>query len=405
MHTLWCCKKDYQGRGRAPDRERGGPGGRPTPFVSADGRNASRGSAALFATVRCVTRRSPAGRRPTTTSRVPGPSTGVERVTSPAPSPGWMGKPAHLGSHPVGRSVGEVATLTVTQPRKMHADEIGVDTRLVRRLIAAQFPKWSDLELERAKSAGTDNAIFRLGDRMGVRLPKIHWAVDQVDKELEWLGRLAPELPVQVPMSIAKGEPAFGYPYGWLVYEWLDGEDLETVRGYDPTVLAQDLARFVSDLRRIDTKDAPLFRWQLVHDEPATMKALGKLADSFDVGRLRELWDVAIDSEPWKGQPVWIHGDLLPGNILLNSGRLSGIIDWSATCAGDPARDLTIAWALPPDARHVYREILEPDEGTWARARGWVIRQCAQYIPYYVDTLPVAVAGARRRLQAVLDES
>jgi aminoglycoside phosphotransferase (APT) family kinase protein len=197
----------------------------------------------------------------------------------------------------------------------------------------------------------------------------------------------------------------FGYPYAWLVYEWLDGEDLEKVSGYDPILLAQDLGQFVSSLRRIDTTDAPLFRWQLVDEEPATKKALAKLTESFDVGRLTELWNEALDSEPRTGQAVWIHGDLLPGNILLREGRLSGVIDWSATCAGDPARDLTIAWALPLDARDVYRQILGPDDATWARAKGWVIRQCAQYIPYYAETLPVAVEGARQRLQAVLDES
>jgi aminoglycoside phosphotransferase (APT) family kinase protein len=290
-------------------------------------------------------------------------------------------------------------------PPKMHADEIYVDRSLVTKLIATQFPHWSNLDVQPAKSVGTDNAIFRLGDHMGIRLPKIHWAVQQVDTEFRLLARLAPELPVRLPLSVAKGIPAMGYPYPWLVYEWLDGEDLEKGGDVDPVQLARDLAHFVTALRQIDTEEAPEYRRPLSGEDAATHKALAEIADSFDTGRLLELWNEAVDAEPWNGSPVWLHGDLLPGNILLTDGRLTGIIDWSATGTGDPARDLMIAWALPRDARDVYRRALSPDDATWTRARGWVIAQCAQYIPYYSQTIPVAVEGATRRLQAVLDET
>jgi aminoglycoside phosphotransferase (APT) family kinase protein len=290
-------------------------------------------------------------------------------------------------------------------PPKMHADEIGVDRSLVVKLIATQFPHWSDLEIQPARSAGTDNAIFRLGDHMGIRLPKIHWAVHQVDTEFRLLARLAPELPVQLPLPVAKGVPAMSYPYPWLVYEWLDGEDLEKGDTFDPVQLALDLAGFVAALRQIDIEDAPEYRRPLSGEETATRKALAAIAGSFDTGRLAELWTEAVDADPWNGPPVWLHGDLLPGNILLSDGRLRGVIDWSATGAGDPARDLMIAWALPPVARDVYRGALSPDDATWTRARGWVITQCAQYIPYYAETIPVAVDAAKRRLQAVLDET
>jgi aminoglycoside phosphotransferase (APT) family kinase protein len=290
-------------------------------------------------------------------------------------------------------------------PPKMHPDEIGVGRSLVMKLIASQFPDWSDLDIRPANSVGTDNAIFRLGDHLGIRLPKIHWAVHQVDTEFRLLARLAPELPVQLPLAVEKGEPGMGYPFAWLIYEWLDGEDLEMADNVDPVQLARDLAGFVTALRQIDPNDAPEYRRPLSGEDAATREALSAIAGSFDTGRLLELWTEAVDAEPWSGPPVWLHGDLLPGNILLAGGRLSGIIDWSATGAGDPARDLMIAWALPPYARDAYRRALSPDNATWTRARGWVITQCAQYIPYYAQTIPTAVDGAKRRLQAVLDET
>jgi aminoglycoside phosphotransferase (APT) family kinase protein len=287
----------------------------------------------------------------------------------------------------------------------MHADEISVNRELVTKLIADQFPDWSHLEIAPANSVGTDNVIFRLGDHLGIRLPKIHWAVHQVDTELSVLPRLAAELPVQLPMPVAKGEPVIDYPYSWLVYEWLDGQDLERADSVDSLQLATDLSEFVIALHRIRTEDAPKYGRLLASQDEATRKAFRQLDGSFDTGRLLETWTEALEAEPWDGPPVWLHGDLLPGNILVRDGRLYGVIDWSATGAGDPARDLMMAWALPSKAREVYRQALSPDDATWTRGKGWVVSQCAQYIPYYAETIPLAVAGATRRLRAVLDES
>lgn len=88
---------------------------------------------------------------------------------------------------------------------KMHADEVDTDVSLVSRLLAAQFPHWAHLPIEAVRSAGTDNAIYRLGDDMAVRLPRIHWAIAQVDKEQQWLPKLAPHLPLAIPVPLGKG--------------------------------------------------------------------------------------------------------------------------------------------------------------------------------------------------------
>ena len=114
------------------------------------------------------------------------------------------------------------------------------------------------------------------------------------------------------------------------------------------------------------------------------------------------MWDAALAAHPWVGPPVWVHGDLLPGNVIAREGGLTGIIDWSAAGLGDPACDVMLAWSLPPEAHAAYRAALGVDEATWARARGWAVEQAVNFIPYYADTIPDGVAAARRRLDAVL---
>ncbi|CAA9244029.1 MAG: putative phosphotransferase [uncultured Acidimicrobiales bacterium] len=290
-------------------------------------------------------------------------------------------------------------------PLKLHADEVEVDDGLVRALIARQLPQWAHLPLRRTASTGTDNAIFRLGEDMGVRVPRIHWAVQQIDKERTWLPRLARHLPVAVPEPLAKGEPGLGYPYPWLVYRWLEGEDALVGRVDDWCALARDVAAFVNALHGIETTGAPPAGARgglLSRRDASTRRAIASLAGEIDVGRAAEVWETALAAEPWSGEPVWVHGDLLPGNVLVVGGALAGVIDWSPAGVGDPACDAMFAWSLPLDARAVYRTALAIDDATWARARGWSLEQAATFIPYYARTIPDGVASARRRLDAVL---
>lgn len=143
------------------------------------------------------------------------------------------------------------------QTRKLHADEISVDESLVHRLLVGQFPRWANLPIASVPSPGTVNAMYRLGDDMVVRLPRIHWALDGLDRELRWLPWLAPRLPVTVPMLLAEGIPAEGYPWLWCVYRWLAGETPEPGHLTDPLGLARDIAAFLSALQRIDASKGP----------------------------------------------------------------------------------------------------------------------------------------------------
>ncbi len=287
----------------------------------------------------------------------------------------------------------------------MHPDEIDVDEALVRRLLASQFPRWADLSLRRFPDAGTDSVIYRLGDALGLRFPRVHWAVGQIDKECEWLGRLAPWLDVPVPVPLERGEPGDGYPHPWLVYPWLLGSSLDHRPEAATPGLAQMAAEFVQALERAPVDGGPPAGRRglsLVAHDRATAIGIERLACEIDAGRARSVWTEALQAGPWRGEPVWVHGDLLPGNLLVGRGRVTGVIDWAATGMGDPACDAMLAWSFPPAAREVFRRTVGFDEGTWARARGWVVEQTVHYIPYYERTLPLAVEQARRRLDAAL---
>ena len=296
-------------------------------------------------------------------------------------------------------------------PERLHADEVEVDDDLVRGLIRAQFPQWADLHLRRVFSTGTDNVIYRLGRHLGVRMPRVHWAVGQIAKESQWLPRLAPHLPVALPEPVAQGDPGTGYPFPWLVYRWLEGEDALTGKVSDWCQVARDVAAFVCVLQRLDVAGAPPAGYRagpLAPQDQITRRSITYLASRLDglidVSRATAIWEAALWAGPWRGPAVWVHGDLLPGNVLVKNGKLTGIIDWSAAGVGDPACEAMLAWAMPPEARAVYRAELRIDDATWARGRGWALQQAVQFIPYYAETIPDGVAAARFRLEAILND-
>jgi aminoglycoside phosphotransferase (APT) family kinase protein len=169
--------------------------------------------------------------------------------------------------------------------------------------------------------------------------------------------------------------------------------------------LARDVARVVSVLERLDVAGAPSAGHRagsLVPQDETTRRCISVLDGLIDVGRATSVWDEALCADAWPGAPVWVHGDLLPGNVLTRGGRLTGIIDWSASGVGDPACEAMLAWAMPPDARAVYRAELGMDDATWARGRGWALQQAVHFIPYYAKTIPDAVTAAKHRLDALL---
>ncbi len=244
---------------------------------------------------------------------------------------------------------------------------------------------------------------------MAVRLPRIHWATGQVDKEHRWLPKLAPHLPLAIPVPLAMGTPGEGYPWHWSVYRWLAGENAVIGRIADPRQAATDLARFVAALQRLDPTGGPLAVDHNLRGVPLAMRdtgvreAVASLHGILDTGAVTAAWEAALHAPEWHRAPVWFHGDLLPGNVLVERGRLSAIIDFGGLGVGDPACDLMIAWGLfSGESRAVFRAALAVDDATWARGRGHALSQALIFIPYYLDTNPVGVGHARRTIAEVL---
>lgn len=292
---------------------------------------------------------------------------------------------------------------------KMHTNEHPIDAALVRRLLAAQFPHWADLSLRPIPPTGTDHALYRLGSNMVVRLPRIAWATGQAEKERQWLPRLAPHLPLAVPEPLAQGEPAAGYPWRWSIYRWLAGESAASAAPAGLSQAARDLAQFIRALQRIDPTDGPLATEHRLRGAPLatrdapTRRAIAALQGMIDAEAAIALWETALAAPEWQGASVWFHGDLLPGNLLVEHGRLHAVIDFGELGVGDPACDLMIAWGLfSGDSRRVFRAALEVDDATWTRGRGHALSQAAIFIPYYLDSNPVGVRAAQRQLTAAL---
>jgi aminoglycoside phosphotransferase (APT) family kinase protein len=289
----------------------------------------------------------------------------------------------------------------------MHADEVETDVALVRRLIAAQFPTWAGLPVVPVDSYGTDHDIYRLGTELSVRLPRIPGATRQAAMEAEWLPRLAPQLPLAVPVPLAMGRPAAGYPFDWSVYAWLPGANPDgTVVDLDRA--ADDLAAFLAALWRIETSAAfphrPLGRGgPLAEKDEQVRRSVAALGDRIDAVATLRSWEESRDAPAWDGGGGWVHGDLLPGNLLVREGRLTAVIDFGCLNVGDPACDLLPAWHLfTGGSRNRFRAGLPVDDTCWLRGRGWVLSQALAALPYYWDTNPGMVRTASYALAQVL---
>jgi aminoglycoside phosphotransferase (APT) family kinase protein len=290
---------------------------------------------------------------------------------------------------------------------KMHADEIETDVALVRRLLAGQFPQWAGLAIQPVVSYGTDHDIYRLGDHLAARLPRVGWATEQAAKEAEWLPRLALHLPLAVPVQLAIGHPAHGYPVEWSVYEWLPGESANgTIDDLDQA--AVELAAFVEALRRVDTTDAhPRPRGgrgaPLAELDEHVRRSIAELGDRIDADATLRSWEQSLNTSGWDGEEVCVHGDLLPGNLLVVDGRLSAVIDFGGLNVGDPACDLQPAWnVFAGESRARYRAELHVDDASWLRGRGWTLYQAVSGLAYYWHTNPGMVRQTSHALAQVL---
>ncbi|WP_433531051.1 aminoglycoside phosphotransferase family protein [Micromonospora sp. CA-263727] len=285
----------------------------------------------------------------------------------------------------------------------------GIDAALVKRLIATQFPQWSDLPVTPVEVDGWDNRTYRLGEEMTVRLPTAPGYAPAVAKENEWLPRLAPELPVAVPPILGLGEPGAGYPFPWSVRGWLPGTTADRGRIDDLTRFAVSVAEFLRALQRCDATGGPLAGKQScyrgaspAHYDEETRRLLAALAGQVDVDRAAAVWEAALAAE-WRGTPVWFHGDIAVGNLLVADGQLSAVIDFGTSGVGDPACDLVLAWTMLSGAsREAFREAVGQDDGTWARARGWALWKALLLVSQHLGGNPELATANQRVIAEVL---
>lgn len=291
--------------------------------------------------------------------------------------------------------------------------KIQIEVALVRRLIVAQFPLWADLPIKPVELGGCDNRTFRLGNEMSIRLPSGEEYARQVKKEQEWLPKIAPHLPLPIPQPIAMGAPSEDYPWNWSIYKWLAGESANSLELGDAhlEIIAAQLAQFLRVFYQFDAAGAPAPGlhnwWRAAHTsvyDAQTRSLIEKLKDLIDVDNASSLWQRAINSQ-WDSDPVWVHGDVASGNLLVKNNRLAAVIDFGCMGIGDPACDLTIAWTFfRGESRNIFKANLHFDEETWARARGWAMWKALYEISELEEHSGAELAKQMQIIDAVIEE-
>ncbi|SDE32732.1 aminoglycoside phosphotransferase family protein [Auraticoccus monumenti] len=293
---------------------------------------------------------------------------------------------------------------------QMHEDQVVVGEADVRRLLRAQAPRWADLPVRAVDDFGTDHALFRLGADLVARMPIRPGGGTQAVWEAEWLPRLQPDLPLRLSVPMLLGEPDEDYPLRWSVHPWLPGR-APTREELDTPEHASRLAGFIRALQRCPAGGAgltgsrglPLQGEQGEDRDRLTRAALSRIGDLVDSGAAEAVWQDGVDAPPWSGPGVWFHGDLQPGNVLLEDGRLGAVLDWGCPGVGDPACELAVAWnTFGPGPRADLRAELDVDEDTWRRGRAWAVSVAAMEVDYYRLSVPAFRDRSVRAIEQVL---
>lgn len=288
---------------------------------------------------------------------------------------------------------------------------MNITETLVRELIAKQFPQWSHLSIQAVKNSGWDNRTFHLGTEMLIRMPSSAEYAGQVEKEQTWLPKLASHLPLPIPAPLAMGKPNELYPWKWSINRWLPGETAAIAHINDLSEFANDLALFLNALQSINSAGGPLagphsfYRGgDLAVYDLETRKAIEDLKNHIDFSAATEIWEKALSSS-WQNPPVWVHGDVSVGNLLLSQGKLSAVIDFGQLAIGDPACDLAIAWTLfEGKSRRIFLETLKLDSNTWARGQAWALWKAMIYLVNQQTEMNFEAKRALRTIHEVIED-
>lgn len=257
-----------------------------------------------------------------------------------------------------------------------------ITPELACKLIAEQFPEYAHLPVISVDKQGHDNRTYRIGTMLLIRMPTAESYALKVPIEQELLSKLAPYLSVSIPVLINIGVPSQNYPYPFSIYKWLNGQSLNLLKIDYKVVkrLAFDLATFLKELQSIVDVQGPgpgLHNWwrgdHVSVYEKGVKEQMALLSGIIDNQKAMNLWQRACNTR-WNKPPVWVHGDFAIGNMLIQGGKLSAIIDFGGVAVGDPACDLVIAWTyLSRKARDIFIHEMDLDEDTWLRARAWAL--------------------------------
>lgn len=287
-------------------------------------------------------------------------------------------------------------------------NKINIDASLVHRLISSQFPQWADLSIKPVEFGGWDNRTFHLGEDMTVRLPSDEEYAPSVEKEQLWLPKLASLLPLPIPAPLALGMPTEEYPWHWSIYKWLDGDTAAKGHIKNLSKFAMDLAIFLVAFQKIDATSGPhnLYRGSSLLSiyDAETRESISRLKNKMDTEAAIRVWDLALSST-WQNTPVWFHGDVAVGNMLVQNGELSAVIDFGSIGVGDPACDLAIAWTLfKGESRNAFRANLPLDDATWERGRGWALWKALIVCAQLPDTNPLEIEKSWLVVNEVLSD-
>ena len=286
------------------------------------------------------------------------------------------------------------------------AAEVGVDARLVRRLLRDQHPDLADRRLRRI-GTGWDNEVYRLGSDLTVRVPRRELGARLIGTESRWLPELARSLTLPVPVPVRAGTPTDFYPWSWAICAYVPGRPpgASAFTGPAGVRAAQALAEFLGSLHVPAPSDAPRSPFRgvpLAERSESVVRALASVRTT-QRSRIELGWDEALQAPVHEGPDLWLHGDLHGLNVLAVRGRLSGVLDFGDLCAGDPATDLACGWLLlDHPGRERLREVLAVSESTWARARGWALFFGLMFLAHSADS-PTNAAIGSRALSQVLD--
>ena len=257
---------------------------------------------------------------------------------------------------------------------------MNIDEKLVKRLVSQQFPKWANLSIQPVAQSGWDNRTFHLGDDMSIRMPCAEQYSPQILKEFKWLPYLSEQVSIEITTPIALGMPSDDYPFHWSINNWIHGETTSYHTVSNLNALAIGLGKFLVEFEQVDASKGPIagkhnfYRGgslSIYNEE--MLVGLSNVADLDRRDMIKEIWIKSLSSR-WQQAPVWVHGDLACGNILIQNGQLKAIIDFGQLAVGDPACDLVMAWNFFDEgSRKIFRDMIQVDNHTWVRAMGWAL--------------------------------